>query len=313
MSVPEPQKELTIKELDALFGADGKLSESVGELTNLLPLTYRVLTGSEKNSVISKVRQKINSQTLTVSGPDQQQRWETGWKENLAEFQASGYDERTLLPKYVHPDSILRLRGEYIKPDNPKLEQIFYQLLREWLFAKYFSAIKNIYEFGCGTGHNLVALAKKYPDKLLHGLDWAPQSKLLLDLLRTQKGYAITGQVFNMFQPDLSVKLEPQSGVLMVGALEQLGADFEQILSYLLAQKPAIVVQINQFIELYDKNDQLDQLAIEFEQRRNYLNGYLPRLQQLAQEGKIEILALRRVPFGSLFHDGYSFVVWRPI
>ncbi|MDO8602208.1 MAG: class I SAM-dependent methyltransferase [bacterium] len=310
MSSRDLKKELTLHDIESMFGSDKELA---GTLSVSLPLIYRILMGSDKEQILATVRQKIDSQTLTVSGADQQQRWEKGWRENLEEFKASGYDEATLRPKYVHPDSVLRLNGEYIKAEDPMFEDIVYRVLRDRLFSTYLSDVKTIYEFGCGTGHNLVALAKKYPDKALHGLDWAPQSKEILDLLHVKKGYSIEGHLFDMFKPDQSFKLVPGSGVLMIGALEQLGADFEPILAYTMAQKPAIVVQINQFIELYDKNNQLDQLAIEFEKRRNYLNGYIPRLQELEKQGKIKILKLRRLSFGSLFHDGYSFVAWKPL
>ena len=44
---------------------------------------------------------------------------------------------------------------------------------------------------------------------------------------------------------------------------------------------------------------------------RGYLRGYLPRLESLAREGRIEILSVRR-HLGSEFHDGWGSLVWRP-
>ena len=33
------------------------------------------------------------------------------------------------------------------------------------VFLKFFKNINSIYEFGCGTGHNLIRLAKIFPKK----------------------------------------------------------------------------------------------------------------------------------------------------
>jgi hypothetical protein len=121
------------------------------------------------------------------------------------------------------------------------------------------------------------------------------------------------GHVFDMFSPDRRLELPSGSGVFMVGALEQLGPNFQPFLGYLLAQRPKIVVQVNHFTELYDTDDLLDYLALRFEKKRKYLEGYLPALESLSRQGKVEILSVRRVRFGSLYHDGYSFVVWRPL
>ena len=62
----------------------------------------------------------------------------------------------------------------------------------------------------------------------------------------------------------------------------------------------------------YNKNNIIDYLAIRYHKKRNYLYGYLTRLQELESEGKIEILKTQRVCFGILYHEAYSFVMWRP-
>ncbi len=65
--------------------------------------------------------------------------------------------------------------------------------------------------------------------------------------------------------------------------------------------------------ELYDENSLIDCLALKYHRARGYLNGFLTRLTELAEEGRIEIIVKKRVPFGSHFHEGYSIVVWRPV
>ncbi len=36
------------------------------------------------------------------------------------------------------------------------------------------------------------------------------------------------------------------------------------------------------------------------------------RLEALAADGRIELLKVQRMKFGSMYHEGYSIVVWRP-
>mgnify|MGYP006178052823 CR=1 FL=1 len=124
---------------------------------------------------------------------------------------------------------------------------------------------------------------------------------------------AFAPHVFDMFSPDRDLAMAPGAADLLVGSMEQLGSNFRPFLDYLLQQKPRIVVQVNHLMELYDTDNLLDYLALRFEKRRKYLEGYLPALERLAQDGKVDILKLQRGRVGSLYHDGYSFVVWRPV
>jgi hypothetical protein len=137
--------------------------------------------------------------------------------------------------------------------------------------------------------------------------------KEIIDLIREKYGFRVQGHVFDMFAPDTRLAIGAKSGVFSSGALEQLGTNFGPFLSYLLEQKPKIVVNINHLTELYDPEKLLDYLAIKFERRRNYLYGFIPELQNLERAGKVEIIKIHRSYFGSLPHDGYSYVVWRPL
>ena len=64
--------------------------------------------------------------------------------------------------------------------------------------------------------------------------------------------------------------------------------------------------------ELYDPDNLVDYVAYRYHKQRGYLDGYLTRLRQLEAEGRIEILKTQRVYFGNLYHEGYSFIAWRP-
>ena len=57
----------------------------------------------------------------------------------------------------------------------------------------------------------------------------------------------------------------------------------------------------------------VDYLAVRFHAFWGYLSGLLLRLRQLEAEKRIEILKVQRMNFGSMYHEGYSCVIWRPV
>jgi hypothetical protein len=64
--------------------------------------------------------------------------------------------------------------------------------------------------------------------------------------------------------------------------------------------------------ELYNQETLFDWLGAQYLEKRGYLAGYLTALRRLEDQGRIEILKIQRT-FGGLYHDGYSYVVWRPV
>ena len=81
----------------------------------------------------------------------------------------------------MHPDNIMRVSGNYIKPKSHDFELNWYKAFRYWLFKTYLKDVDFIYEFGCGTGYNLPILSRLFPGKKLIGLDWVPESKSIID------------------------------------------------------------------------------------------------------------------------------------
>jgi hypothetical protein len=91
-----------------------------------------------------------------------------------------------------------------------------------------------------------------------------------------------------------------------------VGPRHEAFLQFLLQQRPRVCVHMEPMLELYDPRNDVDALAIQYHTTRGYLSGFLPRLWQLEAEGRIDMLQVQRMQFGSLFHEAYSIVVWRP-
>ena len=274
-------------------------------------MRFRYLRGQEREQIILKVLRVLN-QPLEISGPARKARWESGWSENLEGFIKSGFDLTELLPKYYKPGEIMRWNGEYLLPLEGKFEVYIFTILRLWLFNTYFRTVSHVYEFGCGTGHNLVVLRNLFPEKQLIGLDWAQSSQETLALLNQKLGLGVEGGVFDMFTPDASFPIVPHGGVLTMGALEQLGSSYLPFVEFLLQKKPAICVHVEPIFELYDQTKLFDYLGASYHQKRGYFKEFLTTLRTLEAQGVIEILKIRKT-LGSMCSDGYTMIAWKPL
>lgn len=303
---------LSEKDIARFFGVtEHDFSQKIRALIKQSDFRYRRLEPGERDNTILTILKRIASPTLGISGVDQKERWIRGWNENFEMFVNSGYNTDSLLPKFIRPDQPVRLDGNYALPLNAHFERDFYYVFRRWLYETYLSTHNPIYEFGCGTGFNLVELASMYPEKELHGSDWVDAPKKIIDLLAEKKGYNMKGHVFDMFFPNESFPMAQGSAIFAIGALEQIGDKFEPFLQFVLSRKPSIFVHVDSLVELHHENNLYDYLALSHDRKRNYLWGYITRLRELEKEGKIEILKLQRVPCGGLYHEGYSTVVWK--
>ena len=304
---------LTLEDFASLFGTDAwDISEECRTLIAKHNFSYRTLDRNESDETMRAIRGKIDSGELPIAGAHEHGYWEKTWKNIFGNFTGAAHDVTELVPNYLRHARIARLYTTYVAPEDGEFWVHWFAIFRQWLFGKYLKDAEHIHEFGCGTGHNLALLSRLFPEKKLYGYDWVPSSADIIATLAEKHGYRLEGRVFDMFSPDEAVHLPPGSAVLTVHALEQLGPDFEKFLNFILEKSPEICVHIEPICELYDPENPVDALAIAFHTKRNYLQGYLTRLRQLEEEGKIEILKTHRVPFGSLYHDSYSYIIWRP-
>lgn len=302
---------LTVGDFERIFGCEpGQLPDVCVRMIQRMDFAYRALEGPDRDRVLLRVLKALD-QDMEKTGSHRQGRWEDGWRENLEAFQASGFDIAKLVPMYNHSGEVMRLGGRYVLPRDAEFETNFVTVFRMWLFATFFKDTTDVYEFGSGSGYTIAAMAKEFPAKRFHGFDWADSSMKILSLLSKEIGLNVSGHRFNMLAPDHSVTFPEGGAVYTAGALEQLGPDFEPFLQFLLDRKPAICVHAEPIYELYETENLLDYLAARYTIKRNYLNGFVDRLRDLQAEGRVEILRLHRT-LGSLFHDGYSVVVWAP-
>ena len=287
---------LTAKDFEAVF--QEKLSPWLKQKIDAYNFVYRRLGKREKEEYKYKIIKKISGQKLPLAGQERIKQWEKGWQENL--------DEGSIIPHYFGKYPVIRFKQDLIKIVNKNFEYHSLAIITYWLLEKYFKNAERVYEFGCGTGHNLMRLKEINRQAELWGLDWAKSSQKIIKKL----GLKTAG--FDLFQPDKGFKLRPNSSILTVASLEQLGKKFKPIVQYWLKNKIKLCVNIEPINELLDKNNQWDKLSIKYAEKRNYLEGYLSYLRQLEKQGKIIIHRQQRTYIGSLFIDGYSVIVWSP-
>jgi hypothetical protein len=293
------------------FGVDEKeVEQYCGNIIRTRDFRYEVCDRSEREKILQDIIKKCESNSFSVSGSHRQNDWAKGWGQIYQDFIKSGSNLEALIPKDIHGDRPLRYKGDYIISKSKSFELDFSTVFRHWLFNKYFQPHKNVYEFGCGTGHNLVILASLFAEKQYYGMDWVKESQQILAAIAAKYSWKIKGFPFDFFHPDYSLKIQPDSVVYTSAALEQMGNNFKDFINYLLANKPALCVNVEPMIEYYDSGSLFDYAAIRYHQQRNYLNGFLPHLQALENGGKIKIRATKRLHFGSLYHEAYSYIVW---
>ena len=307
-------RKLIIRDYAELLGEDvGTINNLCGTEIKKSNLAFRKLTPDERDDIILNVLKRIDSDDLPIAGPKNKNRWEKGWGENLINFKKRNYDLTELVPKFIRPNQPIRFRGDYVMPKQIDFELKFYEIFRKLLFKKYLKEVDNVYEFGCGTGFNLVELTKIYPSLELHGLDWVLESKEIIKIVAKQYNLNIHGHLFDMLAPNKNFKVKRKSAVVLIGALEQLGENFKKLISYLIAQKPEVVIHVDSIDALYDTDNLSVYLALLHDRKRNYLKNYLYFMKNLESKGKIKFIKIQKIPCGGLYHDGYSYDIWKVI
>jgi len=296
-----------------LFGTScGAIDPSVRNLIDSLDFRYRIIAGEELEGLLLEVLKRIDLDTQIVGADVRREVWDRGWRENLEDFRSNHLSETSLVPKFIRNGKPLRLFRSYVASEDPAFELNFVKVLRAWMFNEYFGEVSNIYEFGCGTGFNLVALSELYPDKTLFGSDFVSSSVELVNEIAGRKELSLSGFLFDMKNPDPAYRLRPNAGVFTFGALEQLAGSVDQFFNYLLSQSPEICIHVEPDEILYDSSNLYDYLALRFQTKRGYTGGLSRKLYSLEGQKKIRVIKSKRVAFGSLMMEGYNIFAWQP-
>lgn len=311
-AVESGARSLDLEDFANLFGTTADaIPRSCRALLAAHDFRYHALSDAAEDTLLAELNGHIDAGRFSVAGPEAKGRWERGWGENLARFRAAA-DVEALLPRFIRDGQPLRLFRRHVLPADASFERHWYEVFRRWLFTTQLADVGAVYEFGCGSGHNLAELATLFPGMHVVGLDWSEAARDLAAEIGRRRGGRVEGRLFDFFAPDESLALPADAAVLTIGALEQTGRRWEPFLDWLLRRRPRRVVHVEPIVEWYDADDAVDLAAIRFHRARRYWEGFPERLRALANQGRIEILATKRSYFGSLYHEGYSRIVWRP-
>ena len=281
------------------------------QLINKYDFSYTKIDDFEKEKLINDIQKKINKDSQKIGSKDRTEVWNKGWNENLELFKKT-LSIDTILPKFIRQSNYVRLFGDFVKPYDIKFEQNFVSVIQSYVFEKYLVNFENLYEFGCGSGLNLVPLAKRFPKKNIYGSDFVPSSVDLIKLLAQTYDLNIKSTLFNLIEPDFNYIIKDSSAIFTFGALEQIASKFEKFIDFILYKKPDICIHVEPSIEMYDEYNQVDKLAIDFHRKRGYTEGYIPKLLELDDKKLVNLIKVKRLNFGSLMFEGYTLIVWTP-
>jgi len=274
---------------------------------------YTVYSGLQREKLIVEILKSIDSDKQVIGAPERTNVWNDGWNENLNLLKNNNYQLESLLPKFIKKNKPMRFMGEYILPNEQNFEREYFNIYRSWLFEKYFSNFDSIYDIGCGSSYNLVELCKQFPKKKIYGFDFVQSSVDIVNEVSEFHNFNAEGKIFDIINPDHNIRLDENSLVFTAGVIEQVAGKFEKFIDYILQMKPKLVVNSEPIYELYDQDIPFDYLAAKFHSKRGYTIGYLPRLLELEKEGRIKIIKIQRLNFGSLFIEGYNCIIWKPL
>ena len=275
-------------------------------------IIFKHLSEKEKDRLIVKILKKIQLDKQIIASKGRKKIWQRGWRETLKIYKKNN-NEISLMPKYYieRENKIFRLGGQFIKVNNKNFEIKMLDLYRNWYFKKYFSRVDSIYEFGAGTGHNLVELSKIFPKKKLIGSDFVKSSVKILKLIAKKKNLNLEAFIFDMSKPNQKLIIPSNSAIYTSGALEQLSGKIKKFINYLISQNPKIIVHVEPCSDFYDDKNLPDFLAKTFQDKRRYTSNLLKYLKELEKKNKIKIVKLCKSPFGSLMIEGYNLIVWK--
>jgi hypothetical protein len=295
------------------FSSLGEMSSFVRHKIKESNLKYSIPDIKQRDNVLLEILKYLFLEDVVLAGSHRKMQWEDGWADNLNEYLKSG-DLESIVPKYFDKHSFQRLNGEFIISKSDKLEIGLVRIFQYIIFEKYFKNAKNVYEFGAGTGHNLLRVREINKKASLFSMEWTKSGVEIINRVASKlNDDNLLGVCFNNLIPDYNVKLRPDSSIYTFAALEQLGSNTDNLINYWITNKASIVVNIEPMAEPLDENELLQYLSIKYFEKRGYLKDYINKLKILEKDGKVVIHDIKRTGVGSLFIEGYSIIVWSPV
>lgn len=304
---------VSIEDIEKSFGCYSKdFSVELKNKINKTNLNYSIYEKEELNKLYIKILKKILEDKQIVGDVSRTEVWNKGWQENLNAYKLNPNDPNTLIPRFIRPGEPIRFFGNYIKPENNLFELDYFSIYRQWLFEKFLKDFENIYEFGCGTGFNLIEAARIFPEKNLYGSDFVQSSVDLVNLISKNMSLKIKSEKFDLINPNYNYDIKSNSLILTFGSIEQISSKFHNFVDFILKKSPSLIIHTEPILELYDCNLLNDYLAYTFQKKRNYTYGFLPYLENLSNKNIIDLIKIKRLHFGSTMMEGFNLIIWKP-
>lgn len=293
---------------------ENEIAPSVRALIEENEIVLSPIIAHERDMLLVEIIQRIRNDKQVIASSDRTSVWEKGWGENLELFRNKPDSDAALVPKFVRPEQPIRWFQKYYRTNMSNFELTYIHILRQFVITKYFAQSEHLYEFGAGTGFNLLHANKLFPQLKLIGTDFVRPAVDLMNEVGVRRGLPLRASLFNMLSPELEdLRLKPNSAVWTFGSIEQLGGRVTPMINFLIENRPNIVVHIEPVAEFYEKDSLEDYLAKWFQTKRGYTEGLIKILNSHQDSGNIEILKSHRLNFGSLMMEGYNLIIWRTV
>jgi hypothetical protein len=302
-------KKISIHDIESITNFD--ISDECKKMINDFNLEYQELNQQERDEIILNIINHLNAK-LEYAGKHRLEQWEKGWYENF-ELLKNGNSVNDLVPKYFGKSNIARWNGDFIKSDVKNFDYKHLLILVDAYLHQYVgNKYDTLFEFGCGPAYHLLRFGNFNKDINLVGLDWTKASQdIIEEINKLEINTKIKGYNFDFFNPDYNLEIPENSAMFTCSALEQVGENYKEFIDFLLIKKPDLCINFEPCSELLNENNLVDKLCILYSEKRNYLKGYLSYLEQLEQEGKIEIILKKRLFGGGLYLEGYPIIIWK--
>jgi hypothetical protein len=293
-----------------ILGNKYVINQSSRKLLAKHKLSFSAISNEDQLKINLDILKKLKKNSFTKSGRKKKIIWDKGWNENFVLYKK---DLKKLLPKYYRKTNrFFRIKGKIIYSQNYKFDAEFQEVIHLTVISRYLKNIKNIYEFGAGSGNVIARLMKNLNMNFqFYASDWSEVSVNILKKINIKRK-KIKTFLFNFFNPNQNISIEKKSLIITNGALEQTGTKYEKFVKYLIKNKPKIVINFEPLVELYDNNNFNDHVLKLYAKKRNYLSNYIEYLKKLEQIKLLKIIDLKRVGGGAM-QETFSFVVWRPL
>ena len=279
-------KTLGVEDFQEVFGEI--LSDYVKGCIKEYQFEYGEIALEEFQALLLKIVKTLNSDQVVRAGEHRLDEWEKGWGENLNLIESGSPTINNLIPKYFEKYNVVRWNGRFIQPLTERFEKNSLSIILDWIFDKKLRGVNSIYEFGCGTGHNLFRVRAVNKEAKLWGLDWASSSQKIINKMREDGvDENIFSNNFDYFKPDIAFELDTDSVIYTVASLEQIGSNWKSFVDYLLLKKPKLCIHIEPIGELLSQDVLLDYLSVEyFKKNYDILAPYFVKSKKLNLEVK---------------------------